>query len=96
MSKIRYYFELNPNFIDHFGGYQYLTGVCEKPSDGHLPKFGSHGPHRTYQLIANSDRVIAADDTSIRYIKNRHMDLSKAVVDLNEFFEIKMKGVELS
>ncbi len=94
MSKVRYYFELNPNIVDRFGGYQHITAIAETPPDGYLPRFSSYGPNNTHQLIAHSDRVIACDDRGPRYVKHRWADHQLAVVDPDEFFEIKMRSVE--
>jgi hypothetical protein len=68
---------------------------CEKPLDGWLPRISGGGPGTFHQLMATSDRVILCDGESVRYIKNRSMDLTIARVDPDEFFEIKMRSVEI-
>lgn len=94
MSKVRYYFELNPSVVDHFGGYQYITALAEEPLSGHLPRFGSYGPHNSYKLMASSDRVIVCDSNGPRYVKHRGRDPRMVSVDPDEFTLIKMKSVE--
>lgn len=92
---VRYYFELNSLVTSLYGGHRYLTAQCEKPFDkGWMPRIGSHGPGTFHRLLMNSDRVILCDDNGMRFIKNRSADPEHAVVDPDEFFEIKMRSVE--
>lgn len=94
MPKVRYYFQLNPGVVDQFGGHQFITAETDKPHDGHLPRFGGMGPNTAYQLMFSSDRVIVCDGDSVRFAKNRHSS-DWGPVDPAEFFEIKLRSVEL-
>jgi hypothetical protein len=96
MTKmVRYYFQLNENLIDHYGGHQFFTASCEEPADGWMPRIAGSGPNSYYTLVSNSDYVILCDGDSVRFIKNRHEDPEFAKVDPDEFVLIKMKSVEI-
>lgn len=52
----------------------------------------SAGTSKYRELMANSNRVWAEDEYSVRFLKHRHEDLSTAKVDMKEFFWIKLKS----
>lgn len=83
---MRYYFELNSCVVEQYGGYQYITLSESKDNNG----LG----HFWLKLLANSDRVIACDHNSAWFVKHRYVSHKTAVVDPDEFFEIKLRSVE--
>jgi hypothetical protein len=94
---IRYYFELSPSAVEKCGGYQYLTAAVPKPAQGYFPRLASSGsPASFHQLLSNSDRVILCDEDAVTFVKNRREDATTAVVDPDEFFEIKMRSIDIA
>lgn len=49
-------------------------------------------PSRYLNLMRWSERVWTEDETGVRYIKNRFDSASVAVVDMKEFFLVKLRS----
>lgn len=78
------YFEISDSILERFDGRKYLAWRGLKK--------GTFIKHFSYNLLSLSDRAWSEDEDGVHYLKNRHNDISTAVVDMVEFMLVKLRS----
>ena len=81
------YYELNENVKHDLDGRYFV--VYGKGMDE------VRNSTRYLGLMMNSDRAWEESENSVRFVKNRFLDIKTAEVDMKEFFWIKLKSVKV-
>ena len=80
------FFELADGAVAEYGHkYLALYGVRKSAVIG--------GAHR--QILIYSNRVWAEEDEGVRFLKHRYSEASQTLVDMKEFFWVKLKSVNV-
>lgn len=86
------YFEYPEQFVGHtfsnFGG-QIPAKYCARYNVSVAP---DGNPILPLKLMYAAERIWREDSTGIKFIKNRHGIAEKMLVDMKEFFWIKLKS----